>query len=148
MITEIKGKPIKGYQFADGVHWHWGNEEVAVIDESTNEIEWTVHKHNLPTEVVEEIRKRRKYHSAEWIIRVNKLSQSATQGEYQITINDTEIIRFAAKKELGKDGEYHFDIPDNELGRLVLSLLYHPMDNLYHYSDKVREVFGKGCSNE
>lgn len=52
----INGKEIKGYSYADGVHWYWGDTEVAVINEYRREIEWCDRTFNFPKEVVDEIR--------------------------------------------------------------------------------------------
>lgn len=36
---KVKGQKLKGYSYADGIHWHWGDTEIAVIDQVTSEIE-------------------------------------------------------------------------------------------------------------
>ena len=38
-MKEINGRKIIGYSYADGVHWYWGDKEVAVINELRREIE-------------------------------------------------------------------------------------------------------------
>ena len=54
----IQGKEIKGYSYADGVNWYWGDKEVAVINELRREIEWCDRTFNFPQEVVDDIRNR------------------------------------------------------------------------------------------
>ncbi len=132
---------IKGYRYADGVHWRWNDMEVAVIDESTNEIEWVVRKHTLPKEVVEEVRRQRRYPEGKWNIEVKKVSYSVTQGEYHLFINGQYLMNFGADKVRGENGEYVFDIPDEDLGRLVVNAFWHGYDDLYHYSDKAKDLF-------
>ncbi len=140
MKNIIKDKEIKGYKFADGVHWYWGNEEVAVINDN-NEIEWYKRPHNYPEELVEAIRERKEYPAAHFDIDIRKISRSTTQGYYQIDINGKKAITFDAYKMLGKDGDYHFDLSDEELGKLLITFFWHKYDHVYHYSDKAKDIF-------
>lgn len=140
MGEEIKGKVIRGFRFADGVHWHWGDEEVAVINDN-QEIEWCKRPLNYPEEVIEAIRKRKQYPSATWKIEVQKISVSATQGYYQVLINGEDVMHFAAEKKLDESGKYIFDVDDKDLGRVIYNMLWHSYDNLYHYSDKAKDIF-------
>jgi len=140
MIQEIKGKPIKGYRYSDGVHWYWGDEEIAVINDN-QEIEWYKRTHNYPEEVVNAIRERKQYPAASWLIEVHKVSVSATQGYYQICINGRDIMRFGAEKKSDESGQYVFDIPDDELGRLLIALFWHKFDHVYHYSNIAKDIF-------
>ena len=32
-------------------------------------------------------------------------------------------------------------VPDEELGRFVYACFWHPLDNVYHYSDKFKDIF-------
>lgn len=137
MANEIKGKKIKGFQYADGVHWYWGNREVAIINEETHEIEWCERKHNFPDEVVKEIRNLIPHANNQWLIEVRRTSKSVTQGDISIYINDKCVVTFNDDKEI-IDGKWQSTIKDEDLGRLVLSAIYHPHDNLYHYSDTIK----------
>jgi len=140
MNKEIQGKEMKGYSYADGVHWHWGDQEVAVIDQVTSEIEWCVRKCSLPDEVVQAVRDRRQKAAGKWTIEVKRVSQSATQGTLLVQINGETVMMFGDDKILGENG-WESKIPDEELGRLVYSTFWHPMDQIYHYSDKARKLF-------
>lgn len=137
---EIKGKELTGYSYADGVHWHWGNTEIAVIDQATSEIEWCVRKCSLPAEVIQAVRDRRPKADGKWVIEVRRVSQSATQGALLVQIDGETVMTFGDDKILGENG-WESRIPDKELGRLVCSTFWHPMDWFYHYSDKARELF-------
>lgn len=136
----IEEKELKGYQYADGVHWHWGEEEIAIIN-NHHEIEWCVRCSHLPDSVVKRIRELKPIPNGRWVIEIFKESPSVFQGYYSLCINGKQATSFAAKKILGEDGEYHFDIPDEDLGRLVNSFFYHKYDNVYHYSDQVKDIF-------
>lgn len=54
-----KNIELKGYSFADGVHWHWKDREVAIIDPETSEIEWCVRKFELPQDVIDAVRSKK-----------------------------------------------------------------------------------------
>lgn len=135
----IKGKPIKGYCFADGCHWYWGETEVAVIDDHTGEIEWCDRKFKFPDEVIQAIRERKPKPDATWIIEARRISHSATQGSIRLTINGKHLITFGDDKKL-IDGEWQ-GRPDSELGSLVCAAFWNPYDDLYHYSDRAKELF-------
>lgn len=137
---EIKGKEIRGYSFADGVHWHWGDTEVAVIDQATSEIEWCVRKSNLPDDVIQAIRGLKSKASGKWVIEAKRISYSATQGEIQIQINGEPLIVFGDDKVLTETG-WTSKIADSELGKLVCSAFWHPLDNIYRYSEKAKKMF-------
>ena len=131
---------LKGYCYADGTHWYYDGKEVAVIDETNNEIEWTVHKHLLLSEVVEAVRAKRHYPEGKWMVEVRKVDISASQGYYQVLVNDRELITFGADKKCD-GGSWNFDIPNEDLGKLVVAAFWHKYDNIYHYSDKAKEMF-------
>lgn len=57
-MQTINGKEIKGFSHADGVHWYWGDKEVAVINESRKEIEWCDRTFKFPENVINAIRKK------------------------------------------------------------------------------------------
>ena len=137
---EIKGKELIGYSYADGVHWHWGDQEVAVIDQMTSEIEWCVRKCSLPDEVIQAVRDRRPKAAGKWTIEVKRISHSATQGTLLVQINGEAVMTFGDDKILGENG-WESKIPDEELGRLVYSTFWHPMGQIYHYSNKARKLF-------
>ncbi len=137
---EIQGKELMGYSYADGVHWHWGDREIAVIDQATSEIEWCVRKCSLPDGVVQAVRDRRQKAAGKWIIEVKRVSQSATQGTLLVQINGETVMTFGDDKILGENG-WESRIPDEKLGRLVCSAFWHPLDQTYHYSDKARKIF-------
>ena len=52
---KVAGKDFKGYEYADGTHWHWGEKEVAIINDYTAEIEWCCRKSSLPDDVIKAI---------------------------------------------------------------------------------------------
>lgn len=139
-MLEIKGKKFAGYSYADGVHWKWGDEEVAVINENTREIEWYSRPYNLPKEVVDAVRERRPKPKAKWIIEVQPVKVSATQGHVNVLINDEIIVSWGDDSECVEDG-WEFESDTENPGKYVTSLLYHKFDNLYHYSDMVRKAF-------
>ena len=134
----MKKYNIIGYRFADGVHWNVDGKEVAIIDESTNEIEWCVRKNYLSNEVIDIIKSKRNRPAASFTFDVKRISHSATQGSIRIELNGKEMITFGDHIEL-IDGKWQSTIPDEELGRYVYGLLYHPYDDIYHYSDKVKD---------
>ena len=82
----IQGKEIKGYSYADGVHWYWGDKEVAVINELRREIEWCDRTFNFPQEVVDDIRNRIPVADGVWIIEARRTRSSATQGNISIFV--------------------------------------------------------------
>lgn len=110
---------LKGFQFDDGVHWQYKGKDVAVINWQ-GEIEWCVRTFTLPKEIVEEIRDCKPKPSAKWVIEVFKKSRSTTQGYYTVTVNGDEVAFFGGDKKI-INGKWDFTIPDEELGRLVIS---------------------------
>jgi len=121
---EIKGKKIKGYNYADGIHWHWGDMEVAVIDQVTSEIEWCVRKSRLPDEVIQAIRSLKPKAAGRWVIEARRISCSATQGEVQIMIDGKPLIVFDDDKVMTENG-WASKVLDEEMGRLVCSAFWH-----------------------
>ena len=140
-MLKIDDKEIKGYSFADGVHWYWGDREVAVIDQFTSEIEWCERKCYFPQEVIEFIRSRKPKASAKWVIEAKRISDSATQGEVVIQINGKTVATFADDKMIGADKKYHSRYSDENLGRLVIAAFWHKYDDVYHLSDRAKDVF-------
>lgn len=137
---EVRGQELKGYSYVDGIHWHWGDTEIAVIDQVTSEIEWCVRKCTLPNEVVQTVHGLKPKAAGQWIIEARRVNHSTTQGEVRIVINGETLITFGDDKVLTKDG-WKSKIPDEDLGCLVCSAFWHPLDGMYHYSDKAKKMF-------
>lgn len=81
---------------------------------------------------------------------VKRIRQSVTQGIATVYLNGIEVLTFGDTIELTKDGqEYYGEMiggwasvkPDSEF---IRGVLWHPRDNLYHYSDKVDAILRKG----
>ena len=140
-MEEINGKKLIGYVYADGVHWHWGKTEVAVIDQKTGEIEWCDRLFKFPKEVVDAIRQKKPKAANTWVIEAKRISMSTTQGAISIQIDGKEIASFNDDKQLGDKGFYESSIPDEELGKCVCAALWHPHDNVYHISDNAKKIF-------
>lgn len=140
-MLKVDEKEIKGYQFADGVHWYWGEREVAVINQSTSEIEWCERKCYFPQEVVDIIRSKKPKSSAKWIVEAKRISDSVTQGEIIVQINDETVAVFSDNKIIGADKKYHSQYSDEELGKFIIAAFWHKHDDVYHYSDKAKNIF-------
>lgn len=148
-MQKINGKEIKGYSYADGVHWYWGNKEVAVINELKREIEWSNRTFNFPNEVVNAIRDKMPAQNGQWIIEARRTRSSATQGTISIFVNNKDIdIHFEDKMQLDKNGNYVSTTADNELGKFVYACLWHPLDYIYHYSDRFKSLFKPNWKNK
>lgn len=141
-MLKIDGKEIKGFSYADGVHWYWGDKEVAVINELRREIEWCDRTFNFPTEVVNTIRDKIPTPDGQWIIEARRTNLSATQGNISIFVNNKDMdMHFEDKMELDKNGNYVSTTPDSELGEFVYACFWHSFDYLYHYSDRFKNLF-------
>ncbi len=140
MIT-IQDKDIKGYSRADGVHWYWGDTEIAVIDQSTGEIEWCVRKYNLPDEVIQSIRDLRQRPIGRWVIEVKQIDYSATQHGFDVLINGDKVANFGDGTGIGK--ALYSDDPKlkENPGKYVYATFWHPHDDIYHISDKAKDIF-------
>lgn len=148
-MKTIQGKEIKGYSYADGVHWYWGDKEVAVINEQRREIEWCDRTFMFPKEVVEDIRSRIPQPANTWIIEARRTQSSATQGNISIFVNNKDMnMHFEDKMELDSEGNWVSTTPDNELGKFVYACLWHKYDNIYHYSDRFKSLFKPNWRNE
>lgn len=134
-------KELKGFSFADGDHWYFGDEEIAIIDPVTSEIEWVVRKSSLTNDVIEAVRDKKPKHNGRWVVEAKRVDRSATQGSILIQIDGKTIAEFADEKILGDDGFYHSKFSDEELGKLVNGTFWHPMDNVYHDSDRAKYAF-------
>ena len=135
-----KNIELKGYSFADGVHWHWKDREIAIIDPETSEIEWCVRKFELPQDVIDAVRSKKPVAAGKWTIEAKRISQSETQEKIAVLVNGKPVMLFGDDKKLGDDGKYHSNYTDDELGKFVISALWHNFDSVYHYSDKAKDV--------
>lgn len=141
-MLKINGKEIKGFRYVDGVHWYWGDKEVAVINELRREIEWCDRTFNFPVEVINTIRDKIPTPDGQWIIEARRTSLSATQGNISIFVNSKDMdMHFEDKMELDENGKYVSTTPDSELGKFVYACLWHPLDETYHYSDRFKRLF-------
>lgn len=147
-LNGTNGINLKGYQFADGVHWHWEEKEIAVIDNHTSEIEWCVRKHTLPQEVIDAVREKRTKPSVSWTIDVKRFETSATSEGFDVNINGETISRFHSEKILNSNGKWVSKIEDKELGKFVRSMFWHKYDNLYHFSSKAKKAFDPSWNEE
>lgn len=132
---------LKGYTFADGVHWHWNEKEIAIINERTSEVEWLVRKSSLPEAVIEAVYEKRPKASGKWLIETKRVRQSATQGEIHVTIDGKTIAVFGDDIKLDKNGNYESVISDQNLGRFACSAFWHKYDHVYRISDKAKRIF-------
>lgn len=66
---------------------------------------------------------------------VKRERHSTTQGEAVVYLNGVEMIRFGDTIEL-VDGEWKSIKKDSDF---IRGLLFHPYDNIYKYSDKVKK---------
>lgn len=139
---------LKGYSYADGTHWYMGDKEIAIIDPVTSEIEWAVRKSSLTNDVIEAVRSKKPTHIGKWLVEARRIEQSATQGYILVQIDGKPIAEFADKLTLGDDGYYHSQYSDEELGRLVNSAFWHPLDHVYHDSDRAKRAFYAGAECE
>lgn len=54
-----------------------------------------------------------------------------------------------AKAQLKTDeGNWVSTTPDDELGKFVYACLWHPLDHIYHLSDKFKDLFKPGWRKE
>lgn len=148
-MQTINGKEIKGFSHADGVHWYWGDKEVAVINESRKEIEWCDRTFKFPEDVINAIRKKIPETNGKWTIEARRVKSSATQGNIKIFINDKDMdMCFEDKMELDENGKWISTIPDEMLGKYVYACFWHKLDYLYHYSDKFKKLFNPDWKKE
>lgn len=55
-------------------------------------------------------------------------------------INGETLITFGDDKAF-VNGSWQRTIPDEDLGRLVCSAFWHPLDGMYHFSKKAEKMF-------
>lgn len=141
-MKKIQGREIKGFRHADGVHWYWGDREVAVINELQREIEWCDRTFKFPKEVVDEVRSKMPTAGGKWIIEARRTQVSTTQRRISIFVNNKDMdMHFKDDVTLNGNGQWESTTPDDELGRFVYACLWNPMDNVYHYSDRFKDLF-------
>lgn len=77
---------------------------------------------------------------------VRRVRTSVTQGEAQVWCNGKFLINFADKIEIVQPGGVYYGdnvggyastTPDSDF---LMGALYHGMDDVYHYSDRVKAV--------
>lgn len=87
----------------------------------------------------------------EYTFSVTRNRQSATQGTATVSLNGKEIITFGDTIDLVKEGQPYFGEdyggwastkPD---GDFIHGVLFHPHEELYHYSDRVRTILKEEC---
>lgn len=79
-------------------------------------------------------------------IEVVRKRESVTQGSAEVLINGKSIITFSDKIEMVKNGQEFYG--ENIGGwasvksdsDFIIGLLYHPLDDIYHYSDLVKNA--------
>lgn len=77
---------------------------------------------------------------------VKRERSSVTQGSATVYLNGEKVLTFADEIKLIKDGQtcYGENIggwasttPDSDF---INATLYHPLDSVYHFSDKIKEI--------
>ena len=134
MIMKVRDKDIIGYSRADGVHWYWGDQEVAVIDEATGDIEWVERKFNFPADVVDAIIQRKPQKECEWRLEARHVRTSTTQGYIIVLIDGKAVGTYGDDYEL-VDGRWESKSYDKHLASCAV-------DAFKTYEHKVREIMG------
>lgn len=79
-------------------------------------------------------------------IEVKRSRFSATQGQADVYVNGEMVISFSDTIEIINDGQPYYSekignwastVPDS---KFIRGLLFHPFDNFYHYSEKVKRI--------
>jgi len=90
----------------------------------------------------------------EFTITVNRRRGSVTQGEVDVLINNVKIMSFGDTIELIKPGDKYYGelignwastVPDISF---IRGMLYHPFDDMYHYSDRVKKALDEAQAQE
>ena len=77
---------------------------------------------------------------------VKRERYSVTQGNATVYLNGEKILVFADEIKIIKDGETYYGeniggwastTPDKDF---INGVLFHPLDSVYHYSDKIKEI--------
>ena len=85
---------------------------------------------------------------------VKRSRGSVTQGMVDVLINGEKVMDFGDKIEIIQDGEKYYGekignwaskIPDTQF---IIGTLYHAYDDIYHYSDKVKEKLNEIMERE
>lgn len=85
---------------------------------------------------------------------VKRSRASVTQGSATVYLNGIELVSFGDTIELIEDGRPFYGeniggwasaVPD---GDFVHGVLFHPYDDIYHYSDKVRKILKGEIADE
>lgn len=80
---------------------------------------------------------------------VTRERSSVTQGSATVYLNGEKVLTFGDKIELIKDGQTYYGEniggwasvkPDSDF---INGVLFHPYDDIYHYSDKVKEIISR-----
>ena len=73
----------------------------------------------------------------QYVFTVERVAHSVTIRDAIVKLNGEHIVTFDDRSVLGDDGEWHSVHTD---GEFILAALYHPNDDIYHYSDRVRAI--------
>ena len=57
-------------------------------------------------------------------------------------------MHFEDKIEINDEGNWVSTTPDDELGKFIYACLWHPLDYVYHYSDRFKSLFKPDWRNE
>ena len=77
---------------------------------------------------------------------VKRHRASVTQGTATVYLNGQEVVTFGDRIELIKEGQAYYSdniggwasvTPDEDF---IKGVLFHPLDHIYHYSDRVKEI--------
>ena len=93
---KVAGKDFKGYEYADGTHWHWGEKEVAIINDYTAEIEWCCRKSSLPDDVIKAIYDRKPKPSGKWV-KLTALTWVQHRGKFLCALMDRQLPALVMK---------------------------------------------------
>lgn len=80
---------------------------------------------------------------------VKRERPSVTQGSATVYLNGEKVLTFADEIKLIKDSQTYYGeniggwastTPDSDF---IKGVLFHPLDSVYHYSDKVKEIISR-----
>ncbi len=132
MRNEYEGKEIKGYSYADGVHWYWEDQEIAVINDETGDIEWSIRKYDIPYPVIDAIRERRPKPAASFRFDIQPVDISTTQCYIVVLLNGEKVMTFGDDKELVDGRWVSKAMSRKNIGRLLYET--------FRQSDKLKEL--------
>ncbi len=87
-------------------------------------------------------------------IEVKRIRGSVTQGSADVYVNGEKVMQFQDDIQMIKPGKMFYGekiddwasvVPD---ANFIASLLWHPWDNMFHYSDKVKEILKKSIKED